>query len=76
MLELAEGGSLRAVLSDVAAHPRLDWTVRLRWLAGISDGVAKLHSLLPQPIIHRDLKAANVSAIAPSPSDVGWARSG
>jgi hypothetical protein len=60
VLELAEGGSLRAVLDDVAGQPQLGWPVRLRWLVGISAGVAKLHSLLPQPIIHRDLKAANV----------------
>jgi serine/threonine protein kinase len=56
VMELAEGGSLRAVLDDAVAHPQLDWEMRLRWLDGISAGVAKLHSLVPQPVIHRDVK--------------------
>jgi hypothetical protein len=65
VMELADGGSIRTVLDDVATHPQIEWGLRLRWLDGISAGVAKLHSLLPQPVIHRDLKAANVLLSSP-----------
>ena len=63
VLELAAGpvpGGLRGVLSDRNACPLLPWARRVRWLAGIAAGMKELHRLLPQPIIHRDLKAANV----------------
>ena len=60
VLELAEGGSLRSVLSDNAGCPDIPWATRARWLAEVADGLQKLHSLVPNPIIHRDLKAANV----------------
>eukprot|EP01047_Picozoa_sp_COSAG01_P017783 COSAG01_NODE_949_length_12505_cov_3.853539_2_plen_758_part_00 len=60
VLEFAQGGSLRQMLSNTDATPELSWWLRLRWLVGISEGVAKLHSLTPFPVIHRDLKAANV----------------
>jgi hypothetical protein len=43
VLELADGGSLRTVLDDVAAHPALSWAMRLQWMLGIARGVAKLH---------------------------------
>ncbi|MGB1607996.1 MAG: protein kinase, partial [Promethearchaeia archaeon] len=50
--------SLRSVLDD---HQRaLPWRLRLRWLAEIARGMEFLHSLLPNNILHRDLKAANV----------------
>ena len=58
-MELARGGSLRDLLSS-AAPEALPWPRRLAWLIGIADGMAELHALLPQPIVHRDLKAANV----------------
>jgi serine/threonine protein kinase len=58
VLELASGGSLRCALDNAAFA--LGWEVRLKWLIGISEGVSKLHSLSPRPVIHRDLKAANV----------------
>ena len=37
VLELAGGGSLRAVLSDAAAHPSIPWEVRTGWLRGIAE---------------------------------------
>ena len=58
-MELARGGSLRDVLSN-AEPGTLPWPRRLAWLIGIADGMAELHALLPYPIVHRDLKAANV----------------
>ena len=60
VMELARGGSLRDVLSNRQGHPVIAWPVRVRWLTGIAQGMAKLHSLLPRAIIHRDLKSANV----------------
>lgn len=65
VLELADGGSLRSVLTDTAAHPDIPWGRRVRWLAEIAAGVQKLHSLSPTPLIHRDLKAANVLLSSP-----------
>ncbi len=60
VMELANGGSLRDVLSDCKGHPSIGWPLRLRWLSDIVQGMAKLHSLFPRAIIHRDLKSANV----------------
>ena len=60
VLELAAGGSLRAVLSDTDAHPEIGWDVRVRWMIGIAEGLQRLHELRPRPVIHRDLKASNV----------------
>ena len=59
VMELACGGALRDVLCDHQRYPDIPWDVRLRWLVGIAEGMAQLHSL-PQAIIHRDLKTANV----------------
>ena len=55
VMELARGGSLRDVLSNRQGHPVIAWPLRVRWLTGIAQGMAKLHSLLPRAIIHRDL---------------------
>ena len=56
----ADGGALRQVLSERTVHPNLDWGLRVRWLAEITEGLQRLHSLRPRALIHRDLKAANV----------------
>jgi len=58
VLELCPGGSLRSVLDN--SQRVLSWRLRLRWLAEIARGMAFLHSLLPNNILHRDLKGANV----------------
>jgi receptor-interacting serine/threonine-protein kinase 2 len=60
VMELAHGGSLRHVLSNREAHPHIAWSVRSRLLADIAQGMAKLHSILPRAVMHRDLKTANV----------------
>ena len=60
VLELAGGGSLRSILSDTATHAEIGWSVRVRWLLGIAQGLQRLHGLRPRAVIHRDLKAANV----------------
>ena len=58
VLELATGGSLRAVLDNETQI--LPWVLRVRWSKDIAAGMVELHSLLPRAIIHRDLKAANI----------------
>jgi serine/threonine protein kinase len=60
VMELAHGGSLRAVLSNRATYPDIPFGKRIQWLADIAKGVGKLHGLLPHAVIHRDLKAGNV----------------
>ena len=60
VLELCTGGSLRSVLEDTLGHPELSLKMRLDWMIGISEGVKKLHGLLPRAVVHRDIKSANV----------------
>ena len=49
------------------------------WLLGIARGLAELHSLLPEAIVHRDIKAANIllngDATVTKISDFGLAES-
>ena len=63
--ELADGGSLRSVLDDAERYPAIGWAVRLRLLGDICEGLHRLHSLRPRPLIHRDLKASNVLLSSP-----------
>eukprot|EP01045_Picozoa_sp_COSAG04_P020058 COSAG04_NODE_2013_length_4999_cov_66.515510_1_plen_1522_part_00 len=60
VLELASGGSLEKILHDVETHETIPWNLRIKWLVEIASGLEALHGLVPTPIIHRDLKAANV----------------
>ena len=55
--ELVTGGSLRQYLKKIK-YPRLK-VVKL-WCRGILSGLCYLHSQLPYPIIHRDLKTDNI----------------
>ena len=59
VMELARGGSLRDVLDDCTRAPALPWALRAKWMLHVAKGMAALHAALP-PIVHRDLKAANV----------------
>jgi serine/threonine protein kinase len=58
VMQLGAGGSLRDRLAD--SGTAVSWTRRVRWLAQVADGLAYLHGLLPEAVVHRDLKAANV----------------
>lgn len=55
--EIVTGGSLKQYLKKIK-HPRLK--VIKMWCRGILEGLDYLHSQKPYPIIHRDLKCANV----------------
>ena len=56
-MELMTGGSLRAMLDSATSKP---WRRRLAWLLDVAKGMCWLAGLLPNPIVHRDLKAQNV----------------
>ena len=60
VMELACGGSLRDLLDDREDAPCLPWALRIKWLQHVAEGMAALHAVRPRPIVHRDLKAANV----------------
>ena len=54
------GETLRAATAVLPAAGGPDWAMRVRWLAESAAGMAYLHGRVPAPIVHRDLKAANV----------------
>ncbi|KAJ3165315.1 hypothetical protein HK101_000244 [Irineochytrium annulatum] len=56
-MELSEIGSLKDFYQTNEVRP---FTERLSLALDIAEGMAFLHSARPKPIIHRDLKGANV----------------
>ena len=57
VMQLGGGGSVRDALSSSS---QITWIQRVQWLAQIADGLSYLHALLPEAVVHRDVKAANV----------------
>ncbi|KAI4302609.1 hypothetical protein MLD38_038333 [Melastoma candidum] len=57
--EFMVNGSLRESLSGRSGI-RLDWKRRLRVALGSASGLVYLHELVSPPIIHRDVKSANI----------------
>jgi serine/threonine protein kinase len=51
---------LRAARRDPAAAAELTWARRLRIARDVAAGMGALHKARPAPIVHRDLKSANV----------------
>jgi serine/threonine protein kinase len=75
VIELAPRGSLAALLRAASATS-LPWPARVAIAAGTACGVEFLHAQSP-PIIHRDLKSANVvltSELVPKLCDFGLSR--
>jgi serine/threonine protein kinase len=61
VLELCTGGALDGRLACAAtSKDMLQWQHRLHIIVDIAEALAHLHSLSP-PILHRDVKTANVS---------------
>eukprot|EP01043_Picozoa_sp_COSAG02_P010925 COSAG02_NODE_395_length_23127_cov_130.205663_9_plen_1340_part_00 len=58
VMELAHLGSLDQALQET--HKAISWSQRVQWLRDIAEGMAHLHQLKPDAIIHRDLKSQNV----------------
>jgi serine/threonine protein kinase len=57
IVELAEKGNLHQVLED---HPQLSDARTFYLLHGVVLGMTVLHAHEPRPILHNDLKPANV----------------
>ncbi|GLT56888.1 hypothetical protein SLA2020_299020 [Shorea laevis] len=57
--EFVPNGTLHETLSGKSGI-RLDWTRRLKIALGAARGLAYLHELANPPIIHRDIKSANI----------------
>ncbi len=57
--EYMENGSLFEYLADVDKAPQIPWSRRLQFAADIAEGMLFLHTTTP-PVLHRDLKSANV----------------
>ncbi|XP_057826105.2 U-box domain-containing protein 33 [Cryptomeria japonica] len=58
--EYMTNGSLLDRLSCKDASPPLPWHARIRIAAEICSALQYLHSLTPNPILHRDLKPQNI----------------
>ncbi len=72
VMELGTSGSLRDLLAR-SSLPTLGWPARLRIATGCACGVEFLHAQSP-PIIHTDLKSANIVldvALVPKVADFG-----
>ena len=74
---LHEGGLPIHSLAQLLAEPRaeLAWAQRLRLVAGVAAGMEHLHSVRigpnRRPVVHADLKAANVLLVPGGPFDAG-----
>ncbi|KAM0941113.1 putative protein kinase RLK-Pelle-LRR-VIII-1 family [Dioscorea sansibarensis] len=58
--EFISNGTLRENLSSENSKQQLDWMRRLKIALGSARGLAYLHELADPPIIHRDIKSANI----------------
>lgn len=76
-LEYLPNGSLDRFLSDPDKSSRLDWHRRYKIIEGTCNGLQYLHEQTNGPIIHLDLKPANIllnDALEPKLADFGLSR--
>ncbi|KAF7096790.1 hypothetical protein CFC21_098688 [Triticum aestivum] len=76
-LEYLPNGSLDEFLSDSDKSSRLDWHTRYKIIEGTCSGLQYLHKQTDGPIIHLDLKPANLllnDALEPKLADFGLSR--
>lgn len=80
--EYIENGSLQQHLDWKRSAPRikpLTWTSRLKIAFGIAKGIVHLHTFTEPPLVHRDIKSANIlldNQLIPKVADFGLARIG
>ncbi|XP_047086967.1 putative cysteine-rich receptor-like protein kinase 20 [Lolium rigidum] len=75
--EFLQNGSLDHYISDRTKGPLLDWSKRLKIIAGLTEGFVYLHKGSRFWIVHRDLKPHNILLdynMIPKIADFGSAR--
>ncbi|CAD6342858.1 unnamed protein product [Miscanthus lutarioriparius] len=81
LYEYMEHGSLRSHLygGGAAGRAALGWAQRLEACAGAARGLLYLHTAMPKPVIHRDVKSSNIlldGGLAAKVADFGLSRAG
>ncbi|CAG9569500.1 unnamed protein product [Danaus chrysippus] len=77
--QLMAGGSLEQRLRYKTSHPPLSWNQRYRVAHGVARGLQYLHTMAGTPLIHGDIKPANIlldQCTMPKIGDFGLARKG
>ncbi|CAG4979015.1 unnamed protein product [Colias eurytheme] len=77
--QLMAGGSLEQRLRCKSHHPPLSWGQRYRIVHGVARGLQYLHTMAGTPLIHGDIKPANIlldQCTMPKIGDFGLARKG
>ncbi|XP_026323012.1 serine/threonine-protein kinase pelle isoform X1 [Hyposmocoma kahamanoa] len=77
--QLMAGGSLEQRLRCKTQHPPLSWSQRHRISHGVARGLLFLHTMTGTPLIHGDIKPANIlldQCTIPKIGDFGLARKG
>ncbi|KAH9635772.1 hypothetical protein HF086_011305 [Spodoptera exigua] len=77
--QLMGGGSLEQRLRMKTHHPPLTWTQRYNIAHGVARGLQFLHTMAGTPLIHGDIKPANIlldTCLMPKIGDFGLARKG
>ncbi|XP_069997408.1 uncharacterized protein [Penaeus vannamei] len=72
-------GSLQDRLACLSGTEPLDWTMRTRIGEGAARGIVHLHTFQERPLVHRDIKSANIlldDKLVPKVGDFGLVRLG
>lgn len=77
--QLMAGGSVEQRLRGKTHHPPLSWSQRYNIAHGVARGLQFLHTMAGTPLIHGDIKPANIlldQCLMPKIGDFGLARKG